>query len=306
MEWRHGEIVIIGAGVLGTAIGVTLVRQGVSVRAVASRTAPSARRAAQRIDEAACGRGAAVEICEDPCEAARHADLLVLAVPDREIAPLAERLSHAGCLRPGALVVHLSGALPSDVLGAVRAAGACAGSMHPLQSFADVELAVRNLPSSPVFIEGDDVALTRLAELAGLCGGPVHTIHHGDKPLYHAAACIACNYFVTLLWAALRIYRTIGIDEQQALAALKPILDGTLENVFRLGPVRALTGPIARGDAMTVEAHLAAFDEAGKLPDVKSLYSLMGLHTLVLAFCRGLAKEDADRVREALRASIEG
>ena len=86
-----------------------------------------------------------------------------------------------------------------------------------------------------------------------------------DKPLYHAAACLASNYLTTLLHNVEEIYQSLGMERQDALTAFWPLVRGTLNNIETKGTVQALTGPISRGDVGTVEKHLNAFRE--KLPD---------------------------------------
>jgi len=305
MGIRDSEIVIVGAGIVGTALGVILAEENFRVRAVVSRRHICAQRAVERIR--ASTPSCAVEAVEDLGVAASLADLLLLAVPDREIGNVAGALAQSGSVRRGAIVAHTSGALSSDVLGPLSTCGARIASMHPLQSFADVELAVRILRRSAFVIEGGSEAVAQLKALAGCLSETVLTIRSEDKPLYHAAACLASNYLVTLLWAAVKLYQSFGIDEQHALSSLRPLVEGTLENAFRLGPVKALTGPIARGDAVTCGRHLDALEGlAETLPGLENLYTTMGLHTLVVAFLRGLSLEDAERVKEVLRRAAQG
>jgi predicted short-subunit dehydrogenase-like oxidoreductase (DUF2520 family) len=141
------KVTIIGAGVLGTSLGLLLRRAGYEIAAICSRTKRSAQLAAGHI-----GGG---EVVGDAGMAAMGADVVLLAVPDRVIPSVAIQVAAGGALRRGAVVAHLAGGLPAAVLAGVSAAGAYRGSMHPLQSFADVDTAVRNLPESYFFLEGD-------------------------------------------------------------------------------------------------------------------------------------------------------
>src|SRR5207247_719930 len=129
----------------------------------------------------------------------------------------------------GAVVTHVSGALPAGVLAGVRAAGGWQGSLHPLQSFADVETALATLPSSFYFIEGDEEAVDVLRSLViSLEGRPVR-IDSGSKVLYHAAACAASNYLVTLVDYAASLMTRAGVPADVAMPALLPLVKGTLE-----------------------------------------------------------------------------
>src|SRR5262245_36816076 len=125
------KIAIVGAGVLGTSLGVLLKQADHQIVAISSRTLKSARAAASRIGK--------VPVIGDAGMAAMGADVVLLAVPDRAIPSVAIQVAAGGALKRGAAVAHLSGALPAGVLAGVRAGGGWTASMHPLQSFADVE-----------------------------------------------------------------------------------------------------------------------------------------------------------------------
>jgi predicted short-subunit dehydrogenase-like oxidoreductase (DUF2520 family) len=100
-------------------------------------------------------------------------------------------------------------------------------------------------------------------------GARLVPIDAAAKTVYHAASVFAANYLVTVLDAALRAYQAAGISEEVARQLAAPLATEALENVFRLGPGAALTGPIARGDIATVARQQAALDawdgEAGNL-----------------------------------------
>ena len=109
------------------------------------------------------------------------------------------------------------------------------------------------------------------------------------KALYHAAACIACNYFSTLTDTALTVMEAAGIKKEDGLPALYPLIEGTLKNIMRVGTVQSLTGPIARGDASTVQAHLTAMEK--EIPEIIPLYTLLGQATVDVAQAKGTIGE---------------
>jgi len=192
-------------------------------------------------------------------------------------------------------VVHLSGALGLDALGALR--GNAVGSFHPLQSFP--------APRDPSAFHGITVAVDAstkslerlLARLArGLGARPKH-VSDSERVLYHAAAVFASNYTDVVFAEAVRILKTIGWTEPEAVAALMPLVEGALSNIRRLGPVGALTGPIRRGDAETVTRHLRAIDR----PD---LYRMLGLAALEIAKEAGVQPAAAERTRRALTRKV--
>ncbi len=115
-------------------------------------------------------------------------------------------------------------------------------------------------------------------------GKPIY-ISAEQKPLYHAAACIASNYLVSLLNVVESIYQSIGITEEDAKKAYLPLIYGSLKNIEFSGSVAALTGPIARGDSGTIQKHFDAIN--ADLPQYASLYSSLGLVTVNLARKKG-------------------
>jgi predicted short-subunit dehydrogenase-like oxidoreductase (DUF2520 family) len=183
-------------------------------------------------------------------EVAADADLVILAVPDGAIREVAASLAI------GPWVAHLSGATTLDALDPHE----LRFSVHPLQTLT-TERGAEQLDGAwgAITAETDDaVAHARwLAERLGLRAFP---LHDADRPLYHAAAVIAGNFLVTLYRSAARLCEEVGAPPE----ALVPLMQRTIENGF------VLTGPIARGDWATVEAHLEAL--AQRAPDLVPMY----------------------------------
>ena len=286
------DISIIGAGVVGKALGVLAARAGYRVVAVASRSEASARAAAELID-------GNVAVCT-PAEAAGRAELLLLTVPDDAIAAVTSELAAAGTVRPGTIVAHCSGALTSEVLAPlVACCGAAAASMHPLQTFPAVLVAIDCLPGAYCFCEGDPSAVSKVMQLAGHIGCVPVELAADRKTLYHAAACMACNYLATLQEAAIATAVLAGIGAVPARHALAPLVAATVENISTLGAGKALTGPIARGDADTVARHLKALDATDAT--LAELYRGLGRRTVELALEAGKITPDA---AEKLHAAL--
>ena len=281
------KVAIIGAGVLGTSLGVLLQRAHHEVVAISSRTLRSARAAATVLG--------GVQVVGDAGLAALGADVVLLAVPDRAIPTVSIQVAAGGAMRRGAVVAHLSGALPAGVLAGVRAAGGHCGSMHPLQSFADVETALTTLPGSFFFLEGDVEAVDLLRSLVlSLDGRPV-PLDSQAKALYHAAACAASNFLVTLVDYAASLMVKAGVPPDVAMPALLPLVRGTVQNLEAVGLPDALTGPIARGDVGTVRNHLAALR---RVPgDLVRVYVALARKTVEVALRKGhLEKEAAEQL----------
>jgi len=280
------SIAIIGAGKVGTAIGALAVRAGYRVTAVADRDRRRAEQAAERI-------GAELPVLS-PREAAGRAELVLLAVPDDVVESSCRELVAARAFARGSLVAHCSGALSSECLDSARRELGCqVASFHPLQSFPTVEAALLSLPGSYCFGEGDETALAALEDLGSAIGARCVRIDTPHKPLYHAAAVMACNYLTGLMDAALGLAATARIERRTAWQALEPLIRATVENISKLGTEAALTGPIARGDRRTVAAHLAALDESA--PELSRLYRALGSWTVDLAQRKGSIEETTAR-----------
>jgi predicted short-subunit dehydrogenase-like oxidoreductase (DUF2520 family) len=278
---------IVGAGAVGLALGVALDRAGWPVGAVASRD--PARRERFRAHVGSARAFAEVEALVDDVE------LIILAVPDDVVAPLAQRLR----LYAGQAIVHTSGLLGAEVLAPCLSAGSQAGAFHPLVAFADLDRALAALVGATIAIEGDDDLAAHLAEMAEAIGGMPVRLPPGSKAAYHAAAVLAAGGVTALLDTIREIATRMGLDEAGALRIYLPLLEQTVANARALGVAQALTGPATRGDAGTVAAHIAAL-EAGA-PDTLPVYRALLLRSLRMAEERGaLSPEASERLRTAL------
>ncbi len=288
------KIAIIGAGVLGTALGMLLRRAGYTITAVSSLTVRSAERAVEHIGEG--------EVIGDPGMAAMGADVVILSVPDRAIPSVAIQVAAGGALRRGAVVAHLAGGLPSGVLSGVTAAGGLRGAMHPLQSFADVDTAMQQLPDSFFFLEGEDEAVEVLRTLVVAIKGRPIALPQGSKALYHAGAAAASNFLVTLIQYAVTLLIRAGVPRDTALPALLPLIRGTVANLESVGLPDALTGPIERGDIGTVKRHLRALES---MPgDFVRLYRHLARKTIDIALQKGnVSMDEAGRLLELLETA---
>ena len=218
-------------------------------------------------------------IAGEPTEPIDADALVLLTTRDDSIAAAAQALASGGALAASPVVLHCSGALGGDILSAAAEVGCTTGSLHPLQTFPTVEAGLDALANAPWFFEGDAPAQAPAEALVELLGGRFSILPPGSKSLYHAAAVLSCNYMTVLLDAADRLYGACGMPPADARAAMAPILETTLRNTLARGGA-ALTGPISRGDAATVQQHL---DALAPTPDLERLYREMGLACAALA-----------------------
>lgn len=262
---------IIGAGKVGRVLGRLLAHSGFTLQDVLTRSHDSAQEAVQFI-----GAGRAVT----ELAAMRTADVWMLAVGDDQIAPAALQLAGTQVIA-GAVVFHCSGAKSSAELHSAADAGALTASVHPVRSFADPAQVAGSFAGTFCGIEGDERALVTLGSALAAIGARPVPIDAAAKTVYHAASVFASNYLVTVLDTALRAYQAAGIPEDVARALAAPLATETMENVFRMGPARALTGPIARGDMATVARQQQAMDEWD--PASGELYRSLAEATVTLA-----------------------
>ncbi len=275
---------IIGAGVVGTAIGYLLGNAGYHITGIASRSMESASKAREFI-----GQG---EVSTDPAGAARAAEIIFITTSDDAVRHVCREIADQDGFSPGSLVIHTSGALSVDALVSAKYKGAGTVSMHPLQSLPSVQEAVKNLPGSYFCLESEDEsALNTAREMVRIFQGRELNIQLGGKSLYHAGAAVVSNFLVATIGFGLQLHESAGIDRQDSLNALLPLIQGTLKNIEKMGIPAALTGPIARGDAQTVQDHLASI--ARENPDLLGLYCQLGRYTVNLALEKGTLKKEA-------------
>jgi predicted short-subunit dehydrogenase-like oxidoreductase (DUF2520 family) len=289
-----GAIGIIGTGPVARALGRLLCDHGEPVAAVASRSRSRAEETASFM-----GRTVMPATAEElPAIATR----ILVVTSDDAITPMATRLAAAGLDRGVAL--HTCGALGADALAPLQTRGVSCGVLHPLQSFAAADAGAAHLAGITFGISGDPAARDWGASIARMAGSRAVTIAEGRMATYHAGAVLASNALVALIDAAVVLMTRAGIDADAALEALGPLSRTTLDNVVRLGPMRALTGPIVRGNAATVSAHMSAL--AAAPADVSALYRAAGVRLLDLARRRGLSETSLHALAAALETSHSG
>jgi len=211
---------IIGPGRAGLSFAKALTSVGVEVQGVLGRS-------------------------DDIPAAAEGVDLVLVAVPDRHVAEV------ASAVRPVAstVVAHCAGALGLEALAPHRKTA----SLHPLVTLPDPIVGAGRLCGGGYFaVAGDGLVL----ELVRSLGGRALSVAPEFRATYHAAACVASNHLVALLGQVQRVAAAAGIE----LEAFLPLAQGALDDVARMGPVAALTGPAARGDLDTIEGHRRALD----------------------------------------------
>ena len=280
---RTPKVGIIGAGRVGTALAVVLTRSGFEVVGVVSRRLKDASRLAERIN---CPRAR-----NHPSEVVPDSDIVFITTPDSAIARVCRQI--VDYLQTGTLVIHTSGALSSTVLTPAKTRGALCLSMHPCQSFSDVETAPERLVGCYFCLEGDVKALRKGRELAREMHCPSLVLKSDEKLLYHIACSVSSNYLVVLIDLAVSILAQIGLRNDDALKVILPLTRGTLLNVTELGVTAALTGPIERKETALLREEMHAVNS--RLPELRDVYRALGKEAIRIAARKGKLTAAASR-----------
>lgn len=216
-----------------------------------------------------------------------HADLVLLTVPDDALPGLVEGLAETGAIRPGQLLVHTSGRYGTAVLDPARRAGALPLALHPAMTFTGTEVDVQRLAGCSFGVTAPDELRLAAEALVIEMGGEPEWIAEENRPLYHAALALGANHLVTLVAQAMELLAKAGVEHPDRM--LGPLLGAALDNALRSGD-SALTGPVARGDAGTVAAHVSELRKHA--PAAVPGYLAMARTTADRALAHGLLKPE--------------
>ncbi|GAA1488292.1 Rossmann-like and DUF2520 domain-containing protein [Brachybacterium sacelli] len=282
---------VIGAGRVGAVLGAALRAEGHALTGAYAVSDASRARAEELLP--------GVPLLDVPALVERS-EMLLLAVPDDQLGPLAAGIAATGLSPGGQLVVHTSGRYGTQVLEPLAAAGSATLALHPAMTFTGTRADLSRLIGCPMAITGSPTFLPVAGALVVELGGEAVVLAEGDRPLYHASLAHAANHLVVLVDQAREALGRLGIEDPGAY--LRPLLEAALEESLRHGS-QALTGPVMRGDAGTVTAHLEALDDldataiGGVRGDTADTYRALALAALGRA---RLPEGTRERIRELL------
>ena len=278
------SISLVGSGNLAQALGPALRAAGYRIRTVAfRRTAPSRRRATALAKKL----GAKAIPLE---QAGAEAEITWVCHTDDALPETARLLAR----KPGwkeKIVIHSSGALTSDVLGALKRAGAYVASAHPLMTF--VPGTRPRFKNIPLAVEGDALAITAVRKIASRLGAELFFIGKNSKVLYHALGSFSSPLLVATLATAERVGRAAGLSREQTRKMIGPIVEQTTRNYLQRSAAAAFSGPINRGDINTVRRHLR---DLRKIPEAREVY-----RALVRSALRELPAKNARKLTALLQ-----
>lgn len=268
-------LAIIGAGRVGTSLGLLLNRAGHRITACAARSSKTLDVAVRLL-----GSQGTTKLSE----AVSGAEIVMISVPDDAVDGVAREL--APHMDEGTFVFHTAGSKGVAPLAPLEEVGANVAAIHPLQAIPSTEAGLERIPGS--FFGVTTSHLDWATGLVEAVGGRVLEVPESERTLYHACAAIASNYMVTLAM----LIEGSGRDVEPYL----PLMQGTLDNLRNLAPSKAMTGPLVRGDSGTLGRHLEVLGE-----EASSAYRAIGGTAIRLLTDAGrISPQDAQKLSEAL------
>ncbi|WP_062077844.1 Rossmann-like and DUF2520 domain-containing protein [Demequina globuliformis] len=220
----------------------------------------------------------------DPQEVAQAADLVLMTVPDDSIAAVTAGLASLGAWRPGQIVIHASGRWGTEALADAASKGAMPLAIHPAMTFTGTSLDLTRMTGAAFAVSAAAPLLPIAQALAVEMGGEPIVIDDADRAAYHAALVHGANHVVTAVSQAAGLLARIGVERPDRV--LGPLVHASVDGALGDAPgaVSTLTGPVVRGDAGTVAAHLATLIDQ---PEALHAYRAMARATADLALHGG-------------------
>jgi predicted short-subunit dehydrogenase-like oxidoreductase (DUF2520 family) len=283
---------VVGTGRAGAVLGAALARCGHRVVAAYAVSDVSRLRAEALLP--------GVPLLPVP-EVVAAADLVLLTVPDDVLPGLVAGLAETGAVRAGQFVAHASGRYGYGVLEPLTRAGALPLALHPVMTFTGTSIDLTRLTGAPFGVTAPDPLRPAAEALVVEMGGEPVWVAEGDRALYHAALAHGANHLVTLVAQTMELLAAAGVDQPARLVA--PLLSAALDNALRYGD-QALTGPVSRGDAGTVAAHVEVLGRTS--PQARTAYVALARVTADRALAAGtLRPEAAEALLDVLARSEE-
>ncbi len=262
-------VAIVGTGNVARVLTIALLNSGVRVTEIVSRDTEDSKIKAVKLARNLTARTSTLK------DAQLTAKTIWVCVADGAIAEVAAQLAQLPVSWKNKVVFHASGALTSDELNVLRKKGAAVASLHPMNTF--LEASTNDLKRTPFGVEGDATAVRAGKRIARRLssGASVYTIRAEDKPLYHALGSFTSPLTISTLNVAERIAKQIGVYDPREL--MSAILMRTVENFIKYGSAGAFSGPIQRGDVITIRKHLAALE---RVPGAADAYRALALNAV--------------------------
>lgn len=285
------KVGIIGLGRVGTSLFLALYKKGIKPFAVFTKTNKSLENLNDLLS---------INYTNDLDNLIINSDIIFISIKDDEIEKFSENISKKFSRDiKGKVFVHLSGLLNSEILDSLGENGAFIASLHPIQTFPNKNNSYESFYNINFGFEGEKESLLKVKKITEILNGNIIIIKKEDKTLYHIAACVLSNYYITLNYIAQKLIDNTKLRNLDIAKVFEPLLKRTIDNVKKSGSVKALTGPISRGDIKIIEKHLKEIEE--KEPSLKKIYKSLGEITLEIANKKGsIDDKQANALKEIL------
>lgn len=276
------RIGFIGPGKVGVNLGRYFTHKGIDLSGFYGRNIENTMNAANVTKS---------KFYENIQEIIKESDILFITTPDDIISIIDSELSKFDLNSKS--ICHTSGSLKSNVLCNAKHSGAFIYSIHPIFAFSNKNMNLNELEKIYFSIEGDIFDDSMVLKLFEIIGNNFLERNEKTSSIYHLANVFISNLTLSLLEIGISYFKILGLSEEEALKAVKPLINGNIENIFSSGFVNSLTGPVLRGDINTIEKHLSVINDEDK--DIYNLLSLNLLKLVALKNSEGLRAEEKEQ-----------
>lgn len=269
---------VIGCGRVGAVMGSALRAAGHALVGVTATSDASRDRAEAMLP------GVPVLDIETVVE---RAEVVLFTVTDDVLAELVSGLAQLGRFKPGQIVMHCAGRFGTEVLEPAARAGAITIALHPSLSFSGTSMDLPRLREATIAVTAARTVRPIGQALVVEMGAEPILVPEADRPLYHAAVAHASNHTVVILSQALEVLSGLGVEDPPRV--LSSLVNASMSNTLQSGS-SALTGPVSRGDAETVNAHLDALAELAVetgTTEIRDTYRALARATVARALRNG-------------------
>lgn len=270
------KIGFIGPGKVGVNLGRYFTHKGLDLSGFYGKDIKSASEAANITKS---------KFYDNIQEIIKESDILFITTSDDIISIIDSKLSKFDLKSKS--ICHTSGSLKSNVLCNAKHSGALIYSIHPIFAFSNKNMNLEGFEKIYFSIEGDILEDSIVLKLFKVLGNNFFIRDKETSSTYHLANVFISNLILSLLEVGINYFKTLGLSEEEALKAVKPLINGNIESIYSKGFINSLTGPVLRGDVKTIEKHLSVLKEKDK-----KLYSLLSLNLLNLVALKNFEKKD--------------
>ncbi len=297
MNIKKHKICIIGIGKAGSALAIELSAAGASVKFLIDSDIKKLKKLSLKIKGSSVGNKITDKIIE-------NSDIIFIAVRDNEIKRMADSIYKLNVSLKDKLIIHISGALSSDILKSKKISNSNIASFHPIQTFNRISVQNNSLLSGIYFgIEGGRNAISILKKVAVLLSSKYIVIPPSKKYIYHIASVFASNYLVILCDIVSELSRNITGKKADNFNIFEPIITSTLKNIKESGAKSSLTGPVERNDIEMIGRHLTALKKNKK--DLIPAYSVLGNAASELAYKKGsISRSDKLKFKKLFNGTL--